>query len=90
MSTVFFILDSFSEIMAKTSLIQIIAGGLIAYISILSMLKDPITRKPILFIEDFFEINIHNWFNVFALDIAILVVFIGLMNRIKNRKPFGE
>ena len=89
-STVFFILDSISEIMTKTSLVQIIAGGLIAYISVLGMLKDPIARKPILLVEDFFEITIHNWFNVFALDIAILVVFIGLMNRYKNRKLFDE
>ncbi|WP_256239133.1 hypothetical protein [Bacillus sp. EB600] len=89
MSTVFFVLDSFTEVLAKTSLIQLIAGGLIAHIAILDMLKDPITRNPILFLEDFFEIKIHNWINFFALDIAILVIFIGLMKRIKSRTPFS-
>jgi hypothetical protein len=49
------------------------------------MLKDPITQNPIGFIEDFFKIQIDHWINVFALDIALLVVFIGLMNRLKNR-----
>jgi predicted tellurium resistance membrane protein TerC len=84
-STVFYVLDYFSEIMAKTSLVQIIAGGLIAHIAILDMLKDPITETPILYIEDFFQINIHHWYNMFALDIAILVIFIGLMKRINSR-----
>jgi predicted tellurium resistance membrane protein TerC len=84
-STVFLFLDLFSEIFVKSSLIQIIASGLIAYISILSMVKDPITKSPIVFIEDFFEIQINHWINIFALDMALLVVFIGLMNRLKNR-----
>lgn len=84
--TVFYVLDYFSEIMAKTSLVQIIAGGLIAHIAILDMLKDPITENPILYIEDFFQINIHYWYNMFALDIAILVIFIGLMKMIKSSK----
>lgn len=85
-STVFYVLDYFSEIMAKTSLVQIIAGGLIAHIAILDMLKDPITENPILYIEDFFQINIHHWYNMFALDIAILVIFIGLMKMINSSK----
>jgi predicted tellurium resistance membrane protein TerC len=83
-STVFYVLDYFSEIMARTSLVQIIAGGLIAHIAILDMLKDPITENPILYLEDFFQINIHHWYNMFALDIAILVIFIGLMKRINS------
>ncbi len=84
-STVFLLLDLFSEILVKSSLVQIIASGLIAYISILSIVKDPMTRSPIGFIEDFFEIQINHWINVLALDMALLVVFIGLMNRLKNR-----
>lgn len=83
-STVFIVFDFFSEIMTKTYLVQILAGGLIAHIAILDMLKDPITEQPILFLEDFFKINIHNWYNMFAVDIALLVIFIGLMNRIKT------
>lgn len=83
-STVFIVFDFFSEIMKKTYLVQILAGGLIAHIAILDMLKDPITEQPILFLEDFFKINIHNWYNMFAVDIALLVIFIGLMNRIKT------
>lgn len=85
-STVFYVLDYFSEIMARTSLVQILAGGLIAHIAILDMLEDPITENPILYIEDFFQINIHHWYNMFALDIAILVIFIGLMKMINSSK----
>ncbi|WP_458414256.1 TerC family protein [Schinkia sp. CFF1] len=87
-TTVFLLLDSFFYILTKSSIIQVIASGLIAHIAILGLLKDPITRIPVILIEDLFEININNWINVFALDISILFIIIGLMKRIKRSKTF--
>ncbi|WP_223587543.1 TerC family protein [Neobacillus bataviensis] len=84
-SAVFFLYNSFSEILGNTSWIQVIASGLIAHIAILSIVKDPITRIPVLFIEKFFEIHINSWINIFALDIAIIVIIIGVIRRFQNR-----
>lgn len=84
-SAVFFLYHSFSDILGNTSWIQVITSGLLAHIAILNIVKDPITKIPILFIEEFFEININSWINVFALDIAIIVIIIGVIRRLQNR-----
>lgn len=89
-SCVLIIFNLFSDILGKTSWIQIIAGGLIAHIAILSMVKDPITKNPLLFIEDLLEIHIDKWINVFALDIALIIIVVGLVRRIQNGTSLYE
>jgi predicted tellurium resistance membrane protein TerC len=89
-STVFIIFNSFSEILGNTSWIQIIASGLIAHIAILGMVKDPLAKNPLLFIENFLEIHINKWINVFALDVALIIIIIGVIRRIQNRTSFIE
>jgi predicted tellurium resistance membrane protein TerC len=84
-ATVFIIFDSFSEVLANTSWIQIIASGLIGHMTVLSMVKDPVTENLISFIEWILEVDIERWINVFSLDIAIIIVIIGIMKRLQNR-----
>ncbi len=81
---------SFSDILGNTSWIQVIASGLIAHIAILSIVKDPIIKTPLKLIENYLEIHINNWINVFALDVAIIIIMIGVLRRIKNRTSFKE
>ncbi|MBA9029432.1 TerC family protein [Peribacillus huizhouensis] len=89
-STIFIIINLFSEIIADTSWIQIIVNGLIAHVAILGIVKDPITKELLIFLEGFLEIHINNWINVFALDIVIIIMFIGLIRRIQNRTSFND
>lgn len=90
-SILFILYCSFTDILGNTSWIQVIASGLIAHIAILGIVKDPITKNPLMFIEDFFEININTWINVFALDIAVIIIIIGIIRRIQNRtSSFNE
>jgi predicted tellurium resistance membrane protein TerC len=89
-ATVFMLFFSYSEAIIGTSWIQIIASGLIAHIAILDIIRDPLTEKPIIMLENFFEIEIHKWIHMFALDIAIIIVIIGIIKRIQTKVPFKE
>ena len=88
--TFFILYSSFTDILGNTSWIQVIASGLIAHIAILSIVKDPIIKTPLKLIENYLEIHINNWINVFALDVAIITIMIGVLRRIKNRTSFKE
>lgn len=82
--TLFTLYHSFSYVLG-TPLIQVITSGLITHIAILSIVKDPLMKGPLLLTEYFFKIHINNWINVFALDIAIILMIIGVMRIIQNR-----
>jgi predicted tellurium resistance membrane protein TerC len=87
-STLFILYCSFTDILENASWIQVIASGLIAHIAILSIVKDPIAKTPLKFIENYLDIQMNNWINVFALDVAIIIIMIGILRRIQNRTSF--
>ncbi|WP_428911606.1 TerC family protein [Niallia sp. Krafla_26] len=84
-STLFILYRSFTDLLGNTSWIQVIASGLIAHMAILSIVKDPITKTPLVFIEKYLEIHMNNWINVFALDVAIIIMIMGVLRRMQNR-----
>ena len=84
-STLLILYRSFTDILGNTSWIQVMASGLIAHMAILSIVKDPITNTPLTLIDNYFEINMNNWINVFALDVAIVIMIMGILRRLQYR-----
>ncbi|WP_338469747.1 hypothetical protein R4Z10_13105 [Niallia sp. XMNu-256] len=67
-----------------------IASGLIAHIAILSIVKDPIAGTSLMLIENYLDIHLHHWIDVFALDVAMVIMIIGVIRRINSRGIFDE
>lgn len=85
---VFMLFGAFSEIFNTYAWVQIIAAGLMSQVAVLSLARDPLIKaglteiKPIIDLE-----NAAQWFNIniFAMDVAILIIIIGILRFMKHK-----
>ncbi|MED4963933.1 TerC family protein [Heyndrickxia coagulans] len=85
LTTVLAFFEFFSEILDKISLVQIVAGGLIAHVAVTGIFKDPVMKYPVSLLEKVWGFQLNEWINFIALDAAIFLILAGFMIKARNR-----
>ncbi|MEB3104107.1 TerC family protein [Ferviditalea candida] len=85
---VFILFRIFTELFMRISFFAYIASGLLAEVSIMGMHRDPLFQKGLQSLQVVSE-NIPGFINrhisILAIDVAILIMIIGIVNQLKHR-----
>lgn len=83
---IFSLLSALSKIVHTVFWLQIIAGGILAQVSVLTMAKEPSILNGLDRLQHYFKnVNAENITHMIAIDAAIIVVLLGVIRLIKTK-----
>ncbi|PWA09038.1 hypothetical protein DCC39_13810 [Pueribacillus theae] len=84
---IFSLLSALSRIVHTVFWLQIIAGGILAQVSVLTMAKEPSILHGLDRLQHYFrDVNTENITHMLAIDAAIIVVLLGVIRLIKTKQ----